>query len=734
MLQLKWLLALVIMPAFLSACSDSKDDLSGPSGQESTIPLSLSIEVPVESEEDALRSLSMKLDKRSDGKIIPRPAYTHGAKVPVITMLASNAGDYGYAVLNWTYNGRTRSLVLSPEDGSISVPNFNNDGGRKWFIAGLIANGTAELSTNGTLTLKNVDYAPGPLKGGAIAEDLLALKVPYKFDWTEVTVDTTREKIGSSYTYGIVPKTTSIKFKPIGSVIALRLGNQLITGNHSFELERFTLHNLGLTNRLEALRVNLRRGPLYGSEIYTGAPATMVSANYDFGMIMEFALENKITIPHGSEADKTYYIWVYPFGSIAGGETNHLNAMMIGKSSDPTRTDYTNTYYTDYGINWKERPVTAVQQGVMYTLRANVTHRVPLPIELVAEYDLAGGSSLQYSSTTIPGTLGPLRFSNRDASGVVTGDGHATNRSGYYSCYHINPFTGSSNSSEGALVPTTSFDGMLLDIDGQTRPYTDRYFVPRAGDWSGIFPSRRFSRRYPNSAIEAIRIGGGADRRADLRYALYRYYSSEYGPLSSETNEGYAEYVLYGIRLKGPSSAEKATHGYELQDDHLVDYANNSFWAYLSPAPDDNFKCAYRYRWRTDDAIDLLQRRLIIEVVHLGDEGASPTALSTISSPAWWSQKEAEGKLIRRVFPLVGYSVRDARQEYDKQWVTSTSMPLESSTVYMSRSIGSTIELNTSGFGRPSGSTSSPMNPNLSVVSRPYYAFPIRLFREPTTL
>lgn len=48
-----------------------------------------------------------------------------------------------------------------------------------------------------------------------------------------------------------------------------------------------------------------------------------------------------------------------------------------------------------------------------------------------------------------------------------------------------------------------------------------------------------------------------------------------------------------------------------------------------------------------------LTNRVAIDVVYLGEEGTED--LSTISSDAWWSTKQSEGKVISRVFPAVGY-------------------------------------------------------------------------------
>lgn len=76
---------------------------------------------------------------------------------------------------------------------------------------------------------------------------------------------------------------------------------------------------------------------------------------------------------------------------------------------------------------------------------------------------------------------------------------------------------------------------------------------------------------------------------------------------------------------------------------------------------------------------------MIIDVVYLGEE-LNPTDLATISDDAWWSSREAEGKIITRVFPAsarlypsrsqpgISGGIRFLGNELDYLSVTQTSL------------------------------------------------------------
>lgn len=341
--------------------------------------------------------------------------------------------------------------------------------------------------------------------------------------------------------------------------------------------------------------------------------------------------------------------------SLTNGEGNvGIHIMMIGKSSDTSRSDYINTYYTDYLTNTG----VSLVEGKVYNIRANATHNVPLPAQALAEYNLAGGRQSLSGVAGIPeaGTLGVFRFSNRDFDGQVwcnasgTEDpelGHLNDRSGYYSGHYMFPTV-----ADSVFFPNPEpLEANIMDVDGQIRDWNDLYYLPDLENWRGVLPDQQ-SMQVEDALLKDIKIGPGYDHRQSLR----RRYRAEYSGFIDEVNNGVNEIVQYGIRLAKPLAAQEGYTSYL----GYTQYTLGLWPAYIS-APDDNFKSAYRYRYQTHS--DPLRNRLVIEVIHLGDEGSSPTLLADISSSAWWDQRKTD--ILSRIVPLTGYIWRDGYMSYD---------------------------------------------------------------------
>lgn len=99
----------------------------------------------------------------------------------VHTILKSSNGVAVAKTLKWRYDASKRKLVLKQNDGhSISVTGFNNDGGVRWYVSGLIGgtliDGTTRVVFVGERVLRGVDGDVGDLVG--------SLNVPYAFGWT----------------------------------------------------------------------------------------------------------------------------------------------------------------------------------------------------------------------------------------------------------------------------------------------------------------------------------------------------------------------------------------------------------------------------------------------------------------------------------------------------------------------------------------------------------------------
>lgn len=225
-----WLALGLALGAFAS-CSDDRSEPND-SAQRGGEKVSFSLNAEVSVDDPSLRAIDYKLGNNANGELVPMPQFTDGQEVEVHTILQSSSGRAVAKTLKWRYNKAKHKLVLRQNDGhSLSISGFNNDGGVKWYISGMIGGtlipNTTQVAFEGERVLKGVD--------GNIGDVIGSLNVPYSFGWTELTINTgTPREINGSHRYAEVPAGSGVKFSPLGALIAYKLGNAQSVGDYTF--------------------------------------------------------------------------------------------------------------------------------------------------------------------------------------------------------------------------------------------------------------------------------------------------------------------------------------------------------------------------------------------------------------------------------------------------------------------------------------------------------------------
>lgn len=633
---MKQWLALSLAVWGLASCSQDGSEPDVSSGTGETLTLSLSAEISVDNADT--RAINYKLGTNANGQLVPLPQFEDGQLVEVHTIIKSlvnndvSKGTSVVKTLKWKYDATKKKLVLRRDDGhNIVVPNFNNDNNTKWYISGVIGgvlNGT-KVEFMGDRVVKGFD--------GNAGEDLGSMNIPYAFAWTELTIDTHSEKdvATQSYAYAKVDEKRNAKLYPMGSLIAVRLGNKQLAGDYTFTPEGFSLGSNAWSDQ-GAFQLDRFVSPHNGNDFPVWEDADRCGRTMYYTFADGHAPGE---IAPNSLSQKIYYVWVSPHSHMHLPVRNiaEVRVMMKGRSSRPeteTYRDYTNAWFTDYTVEGK---VTQgmVTRGKIHTLTAHASHRVALPIEYVTEYNLAGGDGLtdivtSRSAPKPPGTAGSLRFATS----------HDNDQSGYYNWFKTT----------GRYDATYNPDSRSLQAEVDALWGTGKYYVPTMEEWKGIMPGgvhriRRWSD--PASPIfeERMKVGSHG-------YEWRQRYISEFSDGLFVNNVATVYAIRFKVRAGDPCYSEERIIGHDYDSSAPVS-------ALYTSALDNSMKCAYRFRrigalsvWTNIRSRDL-KTQMIIDVVYLGEE-STPTELSAISNDAWWAARTSEGKVISRTFSFSG--------------------------------------------------------------------------------
>ncbi len=248
-----------------------------------------------------------------------------------------------------------------------------------------------------------------------------------------------------------------------------------------------------------------------------------------------------------------------------------------------------------------------VRAGRLYA-KVNVKQSIKLPLDYVAEYNLAGGfqygTKPQNTPTTAAQTDPQLRWATN----------HNNDQSGYYNWYVL----------KGVAEDTYNPAGKNLFNDAFfTTGEGKGYHLPSRQELTGVFSyseeSCVYGRANNQSVNEACEYGG-----------IKKTFAADY------YSAGHGSGICYALRFK--QATGEPNDGSPLSE--------------FPKAADNSMLCAYRYtRIGSFFSDNNLDSHLKVDCVYLGEAEAS-TAIGTISNDAWWNTHSAE--IVTRIFPAAG--------------------------------------------------------------------------------
>ncbi|MGR4857614.1 hypothetical protein ABLT32_00640 [Bacteroides pyogenes] len=240
------------------------------------------------------------------------------------------------------------------------------------------------------------------------------------------------------------------------------------------------------------------------------------------------------------------------------------------------------------------------------TVKVYVDQPCKVPLEYVAEYNLAGGAQYQYykPSLTPPHTDVELRWAAN----------HENNQSGYYSwwiCKGEHDYTYNPNHKN-------IFDDYFF-----TSGAGKGYHFPSEWEWRGAWGTSLITTYYPftlQNKNEAMEIKG---------------VKNTYGATYCYAGNG----IFYALRFKKATGPANDGSG-----------GNPSVFP---EATDNSMACAYRYEFIGNLNSDNNTDRLKVQCVYLGDDSPLPDLVGEIATPGWWVAHA--GQTITREFPATGF-------------------------------------------------------------------------------
>lgn len=695
-LKSKALLGLTAVLA-LSACSkeqgSAKMDADVAQHSVSTVNFTLG-GLSASVDEDLPRSISLVLGRNKQNQLVPiRKKFTNGQKVPVHVAIRNESGTaYGTKTIEWTYSDADQQLKLHQGDAGNDIEVKGTFSAQdKWFVAGVIGGDLTEVQRSATDQTKDpIVHVKGErvLRTSQVVAgtDLAHLKVPYAFPWTVLTMETHKEKDKNGlekFAHGgelsAQNVLTPVTFKPQGFIIATKLGNNLAD---RLKMEGFSIQTDAFTDE-----VYFQFNP--AGTIKAGDALTVLAKDercpMEFSFLDQANQSSTLFLEANRKDDKTCYIWAYPTEKGKTASAIRSKISFYAENQTTPDKDYSNTYLTDYEYTADKQKRTLADARV-YTLRVNATTHVRLPLEYMADYDLAGGRdngftfAIDRSVTT--SSAGPLRFANRDRDGSARTDGKVEGAA--YHHYYATDLPGmnadATYNPQGLSIATQN----VIDTDGATIPFSSKYRIPDHDDLWGVLPrygganalniyvdpktgntidmgsTIQFNTTpgYPTVPIlEEIKIGEGITSRT----ALMQYYVAIWNRPRKERG---VRVTVTAIRL------QKQEDGCELGNLSRL-FTGEPEHLYTA-ALTNHLRSAYRYimKYEANAVVGTSAGEpiLTIEMVHLGDDA---TTAADIDQDAWWTQKEKEGKVIKRIFHKGPWgNVNGAEINYASNWIT----------------------------------------------------------------
>lgn len=696
-LKSKALLGLTAVLA-LSACSkeqgSAKMDADVAQHSVSTVNFTLG-GLSASVDEDLPRSISLALGRNKQNQLVPiRKKFTNGQKVPVHVAIRNESGTaYGAKTIEWTYSDADQQLKLHQGDAGNDIEVKGTFSAQdKWFVAGVIGGNLTEVQRSATDQTKDpIVHVKGErvLRTSQVVAgtDLAHLKVPYAFPWTVLTMETHKEKDTNGlekFAHGgelsAQNVLTPVTFKPQGFIIATKLGNNLAD---RLKMEGFSIQTDAFTDE-----VFFQFNP--AGTIKAGDALTVSAKDercpMEFSFLDQANQSSTLFLEAKRKDDKTCYIWAYPTEKGKTASAIRSKISFYAENQTNPDKDYSNTYLTDYEYTADKQKRTLADARV-YTLRVNATTHVRLPLEYMADYDLAGGRDNGFSfaidRSVTSSSRGPLRFANRMEDGSARTDGRVEGAAYYH--YYATDLPGMNTDAtynpQGLSIATEN----VIDTDGSRIPFSSKYRIPDHDDLWGVLPryggandlniyvdpktgntinmgatiffNSAFAPGYPTIPIlEEIKIGEGITAQT----SLMQYYVAIWNKPRRVPGR---QVTITAIRL------QKQEDGCELGN--LSRLFTGEPQHLYTAALTNHLRSAYRYVMKFENGVggtSAGEPILTIEMVHLGDDA---TTAADIDQDAWWTQKETEGKVIKRIFHKGPWgNVSGQEINYATDWIT----------------------------------------------------------------
>lgn len=511
--------------------------------------------------------------------------------VKVRTVIASPSNsDRLCSDLEWefkpgyTVGGVTHKPTLELKEGRFRDYYISyKEGLKDWYISGIIGGSPRGIHS------PQIDIMPRrELTGVNDANPIggqFELEVPFGFAWTPVAIQKYRGAdplfpnephitLHVTTPGGGVDPNARVKFKPLGAVIGIQLGNKINSG--ALKVKSFSINSDAFT----------QSGYFDFRSPVSGQYPDWVPAGGCASGVIDYTVANATpigTIEYGKRSAYRYYIWVMPTEGTEKAHTTILvDGDMVGGGSVVKHFAY---WTTDYQPKGTGRP----KMHHAHTLKANVDASMSMPLQNVTTGNLTGGSP-------------PLAYPSNYMSSSLSFDlnGH------YYNWYVLT----------GTHHPTYNPDTKSLkDYSISGEKLSDKYYLPSIEDWGTALLPQGAQMVFGHSGVgylpekEYVHFGGPT---SPLRYVAKCYFDDN-------GEHFYKGDVAYALRFVKPDA------GTESETSTVYDYSTGGTREVCyTPLPDNRFATAYKYTYpqRVTLTVPYPQPAPItVEAVYLGEEG-----------------------------------------------------------------------------------------------------------------
>lgn len=625
-----WAIALA-MSFTIVACSKEENVIDTPVDPPTTTPSTerKSVKVSLEADlEEVLRATTtyvnltvndqqvpiINLDKMQ--RDIPHPItgeMVKGIDVNIVIRSDKSTDPITFATVPFVRKGK--KLCMASTDVTLAPgTNFTNEGGRKWYILGVLGGSFKPeessqcVGTDGSKTA--LGWTTGAFSETNYSKEKLMVPMAM-FPWKEITI-----RKEPAFTQGDAGH--NLHFQMMGSLLRIRIKNDLQRSQGSLNnFSGMSLYSNAFSNNGYFLfRGTLEPNgfPEWRDLSRTGQTGTYAvdMINPETGLTEKFAKIDIFgdlagqTIAHNAYIENI--VWVMPRSVTKPATISSLGTMQMGTNPHRyfTTLEGTPTNLTDYSTRVR---TSIPKQGQVYTLTTEIKRPV-LPLEFVAEHN-----------------VGPTP--------KIFAVDHDKNNQGYYRGV---PKTDQSYiNAYGPLVSVKLEDAM-----------PDGHHVPTTEELNGIFS-----------------VG---ERHNNGDFTTNVYYANNDSPyVSSEVLETAGN--TYGLPAHYKNVCSQSQRcSYALR--YMGNDPNNS--------DDTLLKTAWRYIFYENLMVDgkLYPKVLVVLSRWVGDPTyQQPTySVSNISNAAWWdapapTEPRAYGPVVKRVFVATG--------KKDEKWNGSIPSHLE---------------------------------------------------------